>query len=398
MTGYESVLTGNSSKCEKLHMYVVLLMLYFVIAPFEDLLTGAGGTVARYLAALIVVVALLENGFALNLRRQRYFRFILWITFVNVLSSVWAMDIETAVFRNITYVILPGFCVFVGLLDFSEHEYKRIVDAAILGGVMVAVYLIFSGQLTAGMEWRLTLTEHNDPNNFAALLLLPFIMGFDRMMRKTGFWKYVYIFVCLGLLFTIIITGSRGGFLATLLAVAGWFLLSKRGKFSKNFVMLVALVGVFVYFALPFIPEFLQLRVFNMGTWSENVSTHGQRLGIWRNIFMYVIPDMPFWGYGAGCAGLRLSYIYGYLKGVHNTYLEMFLETGIFCLPVFMLMLENMFRNLFRRKCIVEFAALLGICVVIFFLGSYAKKFFWNVIMLIVIMLNTPEDSDVNEE
>ena len=87
---------------------------------------------------------------------------------------------------------------------------------------------------------------------------------------------------------------------------------------------------------------------------------------------------MPILGFGAGCAPLRLSSIYSVSKGVHNTYLNMFLETSFLCLPVFIAMLVDLFRKLIKNKRAVEIAALAGICVVIFFLDSYAKKFFWN--------------------
>ena len=44
-------------KTRRIHLYTVLLMVYFVMAPFEDLFTSERGTVAKYLGMMIIVVS-----------------------------------------------------------------------------------------------------------------------------------------------------------------------------------------------------------------------------------------------------------------------------------------------------------------------------------------------------
>ena len=91
---------------------------------------------------------------------------------------------------------------------------------------------------------------------------------------------------------------------------------------------------------------------------------------------------MNIWGLGAGCPGIALSSVYGHIRGVHNTYLNMICEYGVFGIGFFLALLTVLFVKLKERACYLETACLIGMCVLIFFLDSYQKKYFWNVIMI----------------
>lgn len=54
---------------------------------------------------------------------------------------------------------------------------------------------------------------------------------------------------------------------------------------------------------------------------------------------------MPIIGYGSGVASYVLAGVYGYLKGVHNTYLNMILEYGFIALPIFIFLYIAYIRN-----------------------------------------------------
>ena len=68
-----------------------------------------------------------------------------------------------------------------------------------------------------------------------------------------------------------------------------------------------------------------------------------------------------------------------------DQYLNMIVEFGIFGIPAFLGMLFSLLRKEYKRGLFLEAALLIGVSGVIFFLNSYAKKFFWNVIMLLLI-------------
>ena len=96
-------------------------------------------------------------------------------------------------------------------------------------------------------------------------------------------------------------------------------------------------------------------------------------------------PNLKRQTYALPIAPSLLYNFYGFYKGVHNTYLNMIAEFGILGIPAFVIMLVSMLRRSRRAKFVLGFALLAGMCVIIFFLDSYFKKFFWNVILLVII-------------
>lgn len=137
-----------------------------------------------------------------------------------------------------------------------------------------------------------------------------------------------------------------------------------------------------LYILKSFLPSDLYNRLFTI----ENYTSHGAgRTDIWDILFKDIIPDMGVFGLGAGCVSVKLTSYYGFAKGVHNTYINMLCEFGILGLPAFITMIFSVLIRNYKNKFFIGMAMLLGICTTIFFLDAYAKKFFWNIIMLIFI-------------
>ena len=139
------------------------------------------------------------------------------------------------------------------------------------------------------------------------------------------------------------------------------------------------------------LPEDIFNRLFDR----ENFSGTGSgRTVIWKAFFTKVLPDNLLIGVGAGCVPEALKAYLGNVTAVHNAYFNMLGEYGILGLPVFLIMLYDRWHTQYVKKQYIEAALLVGICAIIFFLDSYAKKFFWNIIMLIIINEKVRENSD----
>jgi len=146
-------------KTRRIHLYTVLLMVYFVMAPFEDLFTSERGTVAKYLGMMIIVVSMVEGWRLMKLRFTSDVIALIWLMFLGVLSCLWAIDVETAVSRNVAYLLVPGLFLFVNALTFSEREYEAIVKAAIVGGVAASIYVLTQSEFH-GNSGRIILTVY----------------------------------------------------------------------------------------------------------------------------------------------------------------------------------------------------------------------------------------------
>lgn len=373
----------------KFHLYTYALMIYFFLAPMEDLLTGKFGTIARYIGILIVMLGLIEYGGKLSFTMQKGNGAIIWLMILGVLSCIWALDLETAFNRNTTYLLLPGIYLFVGMLHFSSREVDIIEQSILVGGILAVVYLIVTGKIKLSGSVRLKLNDSNDPNNFAALLLLPLAMSFKLFFNENKKTKWFGLLSLLLLIYFILITGSRGGFVSVISFIFAYMMLNKAYNRLSIIIGFIILLVIGWFVILPRLPEFIRWRLFSSESYISQGSTVGNRSDIWKTIVQKILPDLPIWGVGAGCAPIALKVYYGYEKGVHNTYLNMLVEYGFFGIPIFLWILWSKLRSLILHKNIIYAALLVGICVTIFFLDSYAKKFFWNVLILLEIDRNT---------
>ena len=378
-------------------LHSMLLMVYFFLAPLEDILNTSVGTLAKYLAVVIIGISVLETKGKIQLNGSVENKCIIWLMIVSTVSVLWSINRDVTLHRIISYMLIPAFCVYISTLEFSEQEFRGIVTAAIAGGLLASLIAYTNGNmLSQSMADRMILTEGNDPNNFAAFLLLPFTLSWWRAIESERRLHKCTYTICLAFLaLAILMTGSRGALLSVLVMFVVYYLAS--GKIKKASAILGgALVFVVLLFMIRrFLPAELMFRLFSITNYT---SGGAGRTSIWEIVLQKIIPEMGLFGLGAGCASVSLVEYFGFARGVHNTYLNMFCEYGLLGLPAFVIMLVFLFKHTMKRRFYIGVALLACICMAIFFLDSYAKKYFWNVILLLFIFHGTVKQEEGDEQ
>lgn len=372
------------------HVYTYILMLYFLLAPFEDILSFSGGTLGKWLAAFTVIAGLWETRGHIRIKFKDGNFCLICLMLLSALSCIWAIYPDVALARNAAYLMLPAFCLLVSVLDFSEKEYEQIVRAAVLGGVVVAIYILLNGYV--GSSGRVRLDEGNDPNNLAALLQLPMAMAFRQTTQKHTKGRVVYVLSLLLIIFVLLLTGSRGGMISAAVFFLAFFLFSKAYR-KAGVLFSLLLVAVLIWqIILPALPENILNRLFETNYNKEIVS--GNRVRIWKAVVLGLFPQMPAYGIGAGCAPYALMQWHSSGKAVHNTYLCIICEYGLLGIGPFLWLLFAKLKKQLVLNHYSEAALLLCIYATIFFLDAYAKKFFWNVLLLATIAANAAEQEE----
>ncbi len=381
------------------HIYTMLLMVYFAIAPLEDVLANDAGSWAKYLAILIIGIAIVEKGMMFDINLNVGTFCLLWLLILSVISTLWAIDYETSMSRIPAYLTVPGLCLFVSILSFSELEYKYLTNSIIVGGIIAAVYIYITNSEELLKGGRIVLNDVNDPNNLAALLLLPLAFSMGNLLKTNhkGL-KAVYI-TCIVLISPIfLLTGSRGGLLSALIFLACYVLFSNKGNKFKTFISICAVIAILAIVVIPMLPENIYARLFSADEYIGEDATGSGRTEIWEITIREIVPENILIGVGAGCAPVALIEFFGYFKGVHNIYLNMLCEYGLLGLPFFLIMLFYKWREQYRLKQYVEAALLVSICAVAFFLDAYPKKFFWNVLMILAVNENLLKAQKTEQE
>ena len=186
-------------------------------------------------------------------------------------------------------------------------------------------------------------------------------------------------------LYIILLTGSRGALLGVFSFVIVLAFCSQKGKKARTIIGLLTVLVLAYFVVLPMLPEYIQQRLFQNDSYTRTINAHENRGTFWKLALTEIFPKHPLLGVGAGCTPLWLGRFYSTNRGMHNTYINMLCEFGILGLPAFLWMLWKLFIGKHAQGEYIEMALLTGICMIIFFLDAYPKKFFWNVVMLLMI-------------
>jgi len=308
----------------------VLLLLFAFAIPWEYSLDLGEplGNVARIVGVLVLIVgvpAVLQAGRVRTPGPMQWLvlAFFLWLC----CTYFWTIDAE------VTLTKLRGYFQEVMVVwlvwEFAESpaRLRDLLRAYIAGSWVLAALTIenFSSLQAAVAEPMRFVAYGQDPNDVARFLDLGFPFA-ALLLRSELRWPARLLargYLPLGL-FAVLLTASRGGFLAALAALGGCgiLLMRRRGKMLLPVLLFVPVVATALWFVVPHtvfdrlatIPEQLQSGDLN------------QRINIWA-VGWRAFARAPLLGTGAGtfvtAAGLAP------IDTAHNTMLSILVSGGL---------------------------------------------------------------------
>jgi O-antigen ligase len=242
--------------------------------------------------------------------------------------------------------------VFFGLILYAARS-ARDVGALVFGVLASAVYLtiglLLTTDTTAGRPLVMTAYDANDVG-FVLVCLLPFALVWAGQAR--GVHRYLGMAVALFIVFGIVRTGSRGGFICLLIVAPLAILKIRRGRAAVTSLA----AGAAIVFAVT-TPVSYWERMSTIWESPQTVDADGEdydtaglrgaRLGVWEN-GLQLIRDNPFLGVGGGdfsVAEGALHWGLGKWAAPHNSFLQITAELGFGGLALFLYLLYRTIRN-----------------------------------------------------
>jgi O-antigen ligase len=210
-----------------------------------------------------------------------------------------------------------------------------------------SVSLVAGGVLTGEMDARLfSKSLSYDPNDLALLLvmIIPLTVYLLQTVRPTV--RVLVLAMLLVNLYGVVLTKSRGGFLALL--VAGG-LMMWRGSWSRSTKVVIVTVSLLVFSAVAGKSYWERIATI----WdpkTEYDRTAGGRTDLWKTglTFMATRP----WGVGIDGFVIAegLSHGRGKWSAPHNSFLQVGVELGVAGLALFVLLLKHTMKALRRMQ------------------------------------------------
>lgn len=373
---------------------------YAVSLPFSSLLSvgpepfGSASSVLGMLlgAALLMQLVTTRSG---NPRLSVVVP--IWLAFLGLAGLTFLWSINRTATEDGVLVLSSLVILFVALAlsRFDRTALRRFEVSVVVGGLLVVCYglyqLLFAGGLpeTVGGTARFG-DDLLDANNQAAALLLPLAIAAARSLNGGRSSRLLHGAAAIMLLLGILLTGSRGGLIASMVVMVAVLALSAGGRALK---IAVAAAAVLLLMTVLVIRPFgLGDRLFERGDTSsgrtdiwtvglQSCDTYclfGAGWGAFPSVYKEQLAKVP----EAEAGGGRPAY------EAHNIYLLALVELGVLGLVLMVLGLGAGLRAALRLPVGLRgppAAALMGHLVSSFFLSNLEYKFFWAMLAYIVI-------------
>ena len=366
----------------------IFVWLFVFTVPWQNMLVLPGvGTVSALAGAMAIVATVLNLALSGRVRPFIGFHwaalsFFIWV----FLSAFWAVARAESVLKDVgTYFQILVMLWAMWQASSSRDRVLSLLQAFVLGAYVAAGDTIINYLTGVGFREeaeRFSATGF-DPNDLGAVLALALPMAwYLASTAPRGIWRWINrLYLMVGTV-GILLTGSRGAMIATIvaLAVIPWTLTHiRRGLRIAAIVIMIA--GGLV--AVQFVPTELFERLSTTGS-EISEGTLNNRLRVWK-AGLAEVPARPFHGYGpAGwypTLGLRIGNV-----APHNTWLAILVEQGLVGLTLFLSMFAALIARLLtlpvfeRRAGLIQLSTLV---IAITPLGWQQHKASWLILALV---------------
>lgn len=314
--------------------FFLLWLLVFSI-PFENMLVFQEfGTISRFVGVLAmasaVLAVLLDKRFRpFGIFLTLFMVFILW----NMTTFYWSIDSEATRLFMKTYSQLFLFAWIFWEFCQTDQQIISLQSAYVFGAYVSSLALVHAFWQGSQVTYLRYAAYGFDPNDIALIISIGVPLAWNLSLQANNqatVWFYrAYLPLAF---FAVILTASRGSFLALMVAfLFVLWTLSNLPLWSKAAVFI--LVAFSSYYFLALIPAYSWTRLSTIG--SEVASGNlNYRLDIWLsglNVFM----NNPLLGIGAGTFSVGVLPYLGMEASPHNLFLSILVGQGLIGLFIF---------------------------------------------------------------
>ncbi|MBZ5662469.1 MAG: O-antigen ligase family protein [Acidobacteriia bacterium] len=252
-------------------------------------------------------------------------------------SPVWKGG---ALQAALDFAKVPAIFLVMTLALNSQKRLQQVIFLQAGSIAVIAGVTIWKSHLLAGRLAGAVAGAFSDPNDLALTIVisLPLALALT-LLSRNWFWKIFWAASIVAMSMAILLTGSRGGYLAlAAAAVAGLWEFAVRGR--RGYLVALALLGAAILWQVS--GGMVAGRMQGIVTPDESVQQRQQLF--WRSL--EVTREHPLFGVGAG----NFEQISGNWHVTHNSYTQMSSEGGVPALVLYLMILGCGFRNLRAAK------------------------------------------------
>jgi hypothetical protein len=379
----------------------ILIFLIFLTTPLESYELFAGTSIVKLVSIGLIIAVLFTKKNFLAVKDPFILLMFIYACY-SVLSIIWSIDTEVTAIKTLT-TLVPNILVAIIIFNFIDDrkDLESIFLAWVIGSLIIAViaFNVFkTGSLPAEDDEDRVTALGQDQNELSFLLSFGIIsiIYLVKYAKLRNIQKIALIGSGFFLVFMILTTGSRTGFLI-LLMIGGLLTLMNYKKAGG--VLLIPLIFIIGIMLFQLLPDTTADRILQVGNQIKSKDLTG-RVFIWRLGYMaFETKDSYILGTGYYSFHSLLAAKTGWAPAIHNTYLSNYIELGALGLLIYASMVIYLLsRTLFLvRNCSVFFVLLiLPLLTAMFVLGTDNRRWLF-IIGVIIVKLRYFAGKEIDE-
>ena len=384
---------------------IFALIAFIFLIPFEASLIGIDDFISFFkILGIVVAICYFVNKTVSmqfpSVGKIPHIKLMLIFLLLMFISAIFSTDQTMSLIQYLTYVQLFFFYVIV--IDFidNERKFKYVISALLLAGMISAIYSIYNYYFESGTVFASDIRREagflENANRFGYLQTLIALLAFPHAMNiKNKIIRFIYIFAIAVLIFSSILSFSRGAVIA--LIATSLYVLTVLFKQKKIVIVLIAILAVIAILAPSTFWERTKTIIFP----DEIEGSRQTRVAFLVDGFKMGL-SAPVTGVGLGRFKeefLKFSRrtVSPTAGGAHNMYVSIMAENGIPVLAAFLILLYRTLRKtrnygrsspreLTNYAIGIELGMVFTLCAGIFATIEYSK-IFW----LLLALANVPD-------
>ena len=372
--------------------HCILACLYFLLLPTTIAVNSAGNSILKLATVpigLFFAVTLIFSNRKLEINGVHLSLLVYTLSAISTLF-VDASDVSMA--YVVGYVLNAAIYICLTVIPYNKAELELMEKTQILLLIILNALTLFSNGILDERTTLMIMGQTCDPNDFVGYFVFPLTVALKKLVsdKRSPF----YLLLIAVSLYCVYLSGSRGGFLAIAVTIAGFAVIypSNNGRRFLFFAGgLVLLVGIWII-TKPLMPENIVERM-NISSVVE--SGGSGRTAIWKSMIQTIIKEPDKLLFGRGIKTLhRFVRVRGWREVVaHNQLLQITYNQGLVGLLSFLMLTGvSFFRCVKGRKTVA--IAILGMMALSISLSfNQTTRTFWNLIAYAAFAF---PDSDTN--
>lgn len=366
---------------------VLILGIYILILPIDAALGNILGTISL-INYIILVYILLRVNFLLQGEKiynlKAIGKYIIYFIYFIISILVTFILAHYKISSYFMVTLIGSFIMFLGCVtdNYSVKEYEFIKKIISYSGILVICVTLLNYDQNMTGRFKLNFSRYMDPNFFACGFILISGIYTENIINNKN--KLRNLMVLLGIIFIILLTGSRGGLLSNISVIILTLLLYNRGLIKKVMWIIFGVIIIFlgIYILSKFLPDFVIQRL----EISSLIQDKGSgRADLWMNdIRIFLDSNLITQVFGNGFATHQSVLIsnFGHGKVAHNIIFQSLIEGGIVGVFLTLRLFIHAFFKSYRFKRYSLCAVVIGLFISGMTLDLHTARFTWNIFFI----------------